>query len=283
MLTMALAAMAPRAAAAKEQGGVLGAFRLAGSHGFEILGVPYIGSEGQPSGVTLFITKPGESVTYSTPAEVSRTSVKADLGPIGEIDVQLVPTGIEEPARSACSKKTYHYEGAAFEGTIDLHGEEGFTAVEESRTPLLIDPILDLVCAESTGLEVGGHGVHGARLRLRKAGQPRVFMQLNQNRRRGRVSYEAHIEERRGPLRIAPSLSGRLPGRTFTFDDDLTKAEFRPSGPFSGSATYSATAGSGWSGDLAIDFPGRADVPLTGAGFNANLSHAHRTESQIGK
>ncbi len=277
------AALAPGPAMAERRGGVIGAFRLPGSHGFQILGVPYIGGEGRPSGILLLVDKGGEAVTYNAPAEVSRTAVKANLGPIGEIDVQVVPTGVEQSARSRCSKSTSPYEGAEFEGTIDLHGEEGFTAVEASRTPLLIDPILNLVCAGSAGSEVSGHGVRGARLRLRKAGRPRVSLQLNQNRQSGPVSYEADIEERRGSLRILRSLSGRLPGRAFVFDDNLTKAEFSSSGLFSGSATYSATAGNGWSGDLAVDFPGRAGVALTGAGFTASLSHVRRTESQIGR
>lgn len=124
--------------------------------------------------------------------------------------------------------------------------------------------------------------MRGAELRLKKRARlPRVSLQLNQNRRRGRVFYEAGIDEKRGAIGISRRVVGHLPGGSFSFEGDLGRAEFDGVGPFSGSGLYAAAPGGPrWSGSLSVDFPGRAGVALTGSGFDVSLFHARRSESK---
>lgn len=82
-------------------------------------------------------------------------------------------------------------------------------------------------------------------------------------------------------------VGGRLAGAAFDFSPTLTKASFTPGAPFAGSATYSGfhpprgthPAHGTWRGNVKVDFPGRADVPLSGPGFKAAIVRAKRTES----
>jgi hypothetical protein len=64
----------------------------------------------------------------------------------------------------------------------------------------------------------------------------------------------------------------------------LRTAVLAPPAPFSGSATFYrfAKAANRWTGNLAIDFPGRARVPLVGSRFEATLVHAKRDEKAAG-
>jgi hypothetical protein len=56
----------------------------------------------------------------------------------------------------------------------------------------------------------------------------------------------------------------------FTFDSALTSAHVSPGeGPFTGAAGYASPGR--WTGSLAVSFPGRDDVPLTGPDFRVNL------------
>jgi hypothetical protein len=112
-------------------------------------------------------------------------------------------------------------------------------------------------------------------------------LQVNQNHQGARVRYEAQITERSRGLRINRAVGGYLAGGAFSFDPSLTKAGFAPGTPFIGSATYHGfhpprgthVAHGIWRGELTVDSPGHADVPLTGPGFKAPIVRANRTES----
>lgn len=65
-----------------------------------------------------------------------------------------------------------------------------------------------------------------------------------------------------------------VPGVAFRYDRRLRTATVRPPAPFAGSAKFDLgkKAGQRWSGDLTVDMPGRAGVPLTGPALRATLS-----------
>jgi hypothetical protein len=66
----------------------------------------------------------------------------------------------------------------------------------------------------------------------------------------------------------------------FDFASPLRTATLAPPVPFTGQATFrrNANPANRWTGNLSVDFPGRADVPLAGGRFKAALVHAKRTE-----
>ncbi|MGH8327003.1 MAG: hypothetical protein ACRET2_09590 [Steroidobacteraceae bacterium] len=212
---------------------------------------------------------------------MTSNTIDADLGALGEIAVELRGTGKKKIVRSDCGGKPVAYDDGLLVGSIEFRGEEGFTRATTPSTPMLVKPILDLVCPGRSVSEASGRDVHGARLRaIAGPGVNRREVQLSVNRPGSRPGFEASIRERHGAIRIERSIEGRLPKRSFVFDSKLRTAFFRGAAPFSGSASF--RHGSGlptWHGDLAVDFPGRSNVPLAGPEFAVGLAHAPRHES----
>jgi hypothetical protein len=205
-------------------------------------------------------------------------------GRSSKIELVAQPTERMETVRPACGKPLT-VEGVDFVGTIEFHGEEGFTEAQALSTPLRFDLLANIVCGVSSEGESFGVGTPGARLKVARKSGPKL--QINQNHPGAAVRYEAQITERHRGLTINRAVGGHLGGGAFSFDPSLTKASFAPGVPFTGSATYRSlhpprgthVAHGAWSGNLTVDFPGHADVPLTGPGFKAAIIHANRTES----
>ncbi len=194
------------------------------------------------------------------------------------------PTGRSEAIGSKCGRpKTI--EGEEYVGTIAFHGEEGFTDAEAIQTPLRLDPILNLVCGEgvSSGT-VSGRGLPGVELKVVAKDGPRL--RLDQNHPRARVSYEAKLNEDEGDVKVYRTITGHLGDGALTYAPSLESASFSAGAPFAGRATYSGKAsmhearpGRGtWRGDLKVDFPGRAAVPLAGPAFSASIVSAKHSD-----
>lgn len=145
----------------------------------------------------------------------------------------------------------------------------------------IVNPFIGLICGGITIGEVSGHGVHGARLVARSATAKRaLFLQVNKNHRGASVRVETSLEERRGRLLVNREVVKRYPVAAFNFDSQLQFAALTPPAPFSGSAIFhrGAKPANRWTGNLSIDFPGRANVSLAGRRFHAALVRAERTE-----
>jgi hypothetical protein len=83
-------------------------------------------------------------------------------------------------------------------------------------------------------------------------------------------------------LIVSREVANLFPAAAFDFDFPLRTAELSPSAPFSGSAGFHRNAKSAnqWTGNLSVDFPGRANVPLAGHRFTSVLGHWERTEER---
>jgi hypothetical protein len=273
---------ATAAAGAPAPDEIAGIFELQGTHGYKVGGV--IGVKGHKAELTLFVGRRHEGATYTARGTRVGEELDFDLGALGKVELEAQPTGHMETVRSSCGKPLT-LEGSDLVGTIEFHGEGGFTEAQAQTTPLRFDLLADIGCGVSYGGEDFGAGILGARLRVARKGGPKL--QINQNHPGARVRYEARVTERRAGLTIDRTVGGYLAGGAFHFDPTLTKASFTPGAPFSGSATYRGSrsprgthpAHGAWRGNLTVDFPGRADVPLTGPGFKAAIIHANRTES----
>ncbi len=79
--------------------------------------------------------------------------------------------------------------------------------------------------------------------------------------------------ERRGEIEIHRAVGVRASASALLFDRKLDAATVKPPAPFSGFGHFSARSGAGerdrgvWTGNLSVDLPGHADLPITGAGF----------------
>lgn len=280
----ALLALAPAASAEGEPDtGAFNAFKLTGSNGYRVK-VLAISRKGYRHGEALIIvSRRRQGVVYLAPAKVTDTTVEADLGSLGEIDVAFQPGGEQGVAHPTCDRsQEVRYEKGSYVGTIDFRGEEGYTRARATAAPYTLHPYIDFICGGYTRAEEVGHGLPGARLRARVkfAEGEMIDLQANQNRPGGRVRVAARTNEKRGRIRISREVSFTFPATSFDFAPNLSAASFSPPSPFSGSALYrrDAEPANRWTGSLALDFPGRSGVSLTGARFDVNLVHARLIE-----
>jgi hypothetical protein len=257
-------------AAAKGPLPVPGAFRLAASNGyiFDVVGIP---PRGERSGVLLInVSAKGKSVAYRAPAVVTETSIKSNLGELGEISVTFHRSN--RAATVPCGERAIRFDSGNYEGTIDFHGEEGYTTVEATTVPGNIDHwIAEGLCDE--GFSEGFSGPpRGAALSVRN---PALGPEMNISKREPDAAalIAAWVSEYSNGISIERFTSLWMPGVGFTYDRHLRTATVRPPAPFTGSARFDLRkkGGQRWSGDLTVDLPGRADVPLTGTSLRAAL------------
>ena len=263
-----------------------GAIALRGTHGYRVSGI--VASDGKVGAVTLFVEKGGEVATYAARGEGTTNGIDVDLGRLGRIDVELRPTGASEKVHESCDGKGKAVTIPKYEfvGTIDFRGEEGFTEVEATHTPLLIAPLLQLVCGAASSSETvtGGSNVKGVLVTAEAAGGPSLTIQ--QNHLGAPVFYRAKMHEKEGNVQVSRTVRGHLGAGALRYAPSLSTASFSAASPFHGSARYVGSppppeGGPGrgaWRGSLKVDFLGHANVPVAGPGFKASINHAHHTE-----
>jgi hypothetical protein len=274
----ALAAAVLAAPAAAEEPAYYGHhLKLEPSNGFHISLSASSEALGIPAGVSIGVETRRSAAIYRAPAKVTATTIQADLGPFGRVDLVLRGSGRERTIPIRCSHgQKYTYETGVWEGVVEFRGEGGYARGRATRLPVL--PYITSYCGSGTGRgESSGPGGPGARLRGKSFAHGRVLsFQVNKNHARGKALFEAELKERRGGVRIYRFASGWLPASAFHYDPDLRNATLSPPAPFSGSATLTRARNSvspRWGGDLAIEFPGR-EVALAGPGMNVHLEHA---------
>jgi hypothetical protein len=251
--------------------------KLEPSNGFHIGLSASSEALGIPAHVSIGVETKRSAALYRAPAKVTATTIQADLGPFGRVDLVLRGSGREKTIPIRCSNgQKYPYETGVWEGMVEFRGEGGYVHGRATRLPVL--PYITSYCGSGSGRgeSRGGEGP-GARLKGISSAHGRVLsFQVNKNRPRSRALFEAEIRERREGVTIYRFAEGWLPASAFRYDPDLRTATLSPPAPFSGSAKLSRAPNSViplWSGDLAIEFPGRT-ARLTGPGTRVSLAHA---------
>ncbi|MET0305400.1 MAG: hypothetical protein ABW196_04120 [Solirubrobacterales bacterium] len=254
-------------------------FRLEASHGYTILGFASSERIDGRGDIGLIVYRKGAVAFYAAPATVTPTRLEADLGALGKFSAEIVPSGRKKQLRSRCDDDVSTVEPDVYRGRFEFHGEQGYTDVVATDVPEYPQFFLDFLCLGVSGEEAGGRGLPGARLRAfsRHRGR-RVSLQLNKNRPGKATIFEATLAEARDGIEIERTVSGRQPAAAFEYDPLLRMATVEPAAPFSGVAAYrrDAVPANRWTGTLSVDFPGRANVPLTGSAFSVHVAHAQR-------
>jgi hypothetical protein len=255
-----------------------GGFRMKGSHGYWIA-VAVFSVDGRRGRIYITARRRDANVSYVAPAKVTADAIHADLGRIGRVDVTRHALGGEKTVHPKCLGGAQTYEPATYEGVIEFNGEEGFTRVRASRVAVLPAWIVFTAGACGGGYaEAIGSDEPGARLRgVSFAHGRNLSFQVNKNSPTARVVFKASLKERRNGVRIEREVEGVAPGGAFRFGRRLRTASLSPSAPFSGSASLGRSLNSFWpiwTGDLALDFPGRAAVPMAGHDVHVSLVHA---------
>lgn len=254
-------------------------FKLRSSNGYTIDLFVLRASAASDSAAFAFIVVRGRTgaVSYFTPATATEGAIEADLGDLGRVAVAFNATGGTTRQRSVCNKdRAYSFASGYYEGTIDFHGEEGYTEVEALRAEGDASQALDIVCpADSTSGT--GPGLPGAELRVRTGHtNPAPSLTVVENNPQAPVQLEVNLRERHAEVGIERTIRMRAPREAFDYDAKLRTATLRPPPPFSGTGLFQRIGRrqSRWRGDLTVDLPGRSGVRLTGGHLRASLFRA---------
>jgi hypothetical protein len=282
MLALALTLLLPGTVQGEETEELsVAGLRLQASNGYEffaLTALPAAGEEGEGK-IALYLRR-GRSafVSYTAPATLSHTTIDADLGNLGRISVTRVPTGRTKKVPQGCELKSKkRVEAERFEGIIEFHGEEGFTDVSATSTPL--EYATFCVSGEEGGRPPGKR-LPGARLDVERRNdeRPRLEFDAVQRRPGAKTLLSIEVEEDRGELDIYRAISTWASPDVLRFDPQLRTAALRPPAPYAGFGRFrsSAPLARQWTGNLTVDLPGRANVRLAGPGLWATLEHPSR-------
>lgn len=229
------------------------------------------------------------SATYYAFGSAGPDTIDADLGAVGRIDVQFVPSGqtrtvtIRPPrADSDCLQpQRVTRELGTFTGTISFHGEDGYSTVEAVAAEGSVGPELTSRCRRHARhpLHEGPQNVERVSIEENAflfAHQPDTdatagptLLLVSTSSRRARYFVDK-IEVVRPGLSIERGARAIAPRSSFTYEGDLSSATLRPPSPFSGEATYSQKLHQ-LSGNLTVSLPGIPAQPLTGRDFEAGI------------
>jgi hypothetical protein len=248
---------------------VPGGFRLAASNGYSMHAIIFDGDpRGEQDGLILFVSRKGDGATYVVRkgVEVTETTVSADLGKLGSVDLHWVPSNKPAVERSACSKEPIEFESGFYEGQFDFEGEEGYTEAHRTRARGEIRLAASLICGSGLDEGVGGHAP-GAQLKLRRRWDGgHLESEVTKNSPTRPARFSAAIEEASGGLLIEREVRTAASPKAFEFDVPSQSAILRPPSPFSGTAHFERQRGpkGHLKGSLIVNFPGRSHVSLSG-------------------
>lgn len=259
-----------------------GAFAVSGSHGYTI-SVFADTNRGRSRVLVSAVGRSGR-VSVSAPADLSNEGIRADLGRYGRLDMAWVPSGQAEEGKTRCRTApptSIWFAVGQYVGTFSFHGEDGFTDVEVGN----VDGREGWWRYEGCGYFVSegypgpGFLLEAQRATSRSAPWAYRYLSVVQNRGGGEVSFSAELGERHGDLRIERSAYAVARRGALRVARDLGRAEVRPPSPFHGLGVFDRIAKRGpgtWRGNLAVDFPGRSGVSLTGREWTASLVRGFR-------
>jgi len=249
-----------------------GGFRLPASNGYSLHALAFDGDpHGEHDELILFVGRKGAGATYFAlhQVEVTESTIAADLGRLGSIDLHFVPSGRSKKAHPRCEpRQSIEFDPGFYEGRIDFEGEEGFTAVHATRAAGELQLGLNLICPGGSVNEGFGGHAPGARLHLRRRwSDGSVELQARKNSLSRPTRLEATIEEHREGVFTFRYVAATGAPAAFDYDVPAQYARLAPPSPFSGTARFERSGkGPGrLHGALSVDFPGRSSVSLAGA------------------
>jgi hypothetical protein len=214
----------------------------------------------------------GSTVSYSVRSKVTTKGIWANFGALGRIAMRFHPSQRIERVR-ACGK-VYPLRLGAYVGEIRFEGEEGFSSVRAHRVRGDLRSDLPLLCP-APGRKWSGPPGAVLDVERSQAGEPEVGFEAVQDSATDLTVLDAGVQEKHNGVSISRSIAALAGPEAFTYGLERYAATIAPPSPFSGTAYFLGERPPGIpskvSGDLRVDFPGRAGVALTGVGFHGEL------------
>lgn len=242
------------------------------------------------------------SAAYLGRGTVTEDTIEGRFGNLGRVSVRLDPGARTEAedAGPGCKGRAGVTRRGRFSGLIRFRGEEGFTDVHVKSASGFAHRSYRTVCkrpAEGKGRarkRPATLSLSAVSSRYPRAPWFSVFKEKPPRQSRFSSSLtEANFTvssiERRPNLEIYRTVSATSPPETFAvtpLGNSPVTAAVAPPPPFSGTATYERTPGSktgNWSGDLAVELPGRGKLPLTDPTYRAKLCRNFACACPIGE
>ncbi|HET7417382.1 MAG TPA: hypothetical protein VFJ61_07160 [Solirubrobacterales bacterium] len=249
-----------------------GGFRLPASNAYSIHALSFDGDPfGKRDAFVLFVGRKGASATYfpRRHVEVTDTTIAADLGRLGSIDLHFVPSNQTTKAHPRCEpQQSIEFDSGSYQGRIDFEGEEGFTEVHASRAAGEPQMGLNLICPGGPAVEGSGGHAPGAYLHVhRRWSVGSVDLQARTNSPSRPPRFEASIQERGSDVPVIRTVAISGAPAAFEYDVSTQIARLAPPRPFAGVARFerSEKRPGRLRGGFSVDFPGRSDVSLSGA------------------
>jgi len=252
-----------------------GGFKVGGSNGYTVKVLSGTSQDQDHGWIILEALRKRQGVIYEAPAQVTSTSIVANLGALGEIAMTFEPRDAPQTWLSNCGDKVTT-EAGTYTGVFRFVGENGYTTAEASTAVPELLEFLNLICPGAEGV-TGFPSLPGAELDVRNTSTAdSVQLMVVKNHLRGPVHVDVSVTERRGEIsirRFANVIAG--PG-AFSYGSRLSLATVSLPKPFTGMATYRrrGNAVRHWTGNLAVGFPGRKRLALTGRRFAVSLKRA---------
>lgn len=260
-------------------GGQTSSFELRGSNGYRI----EVSSEGREAEVFASRGSGAAFVTYSVASHRhGRRGFEAKLPGIGRIAVEFRPAGKARkiPPLPGCTSKPALLERGTFVGTINFHGERGYTEVVATRAKGDVFRTYRETCSTGNGGSDDEKSFNDLKLGASLTVATRsggVFFTAGRIEGGGatvNTYMAAQISNSRG-MRIMRAVDTDIPRDSFSaeYTGATASARVEPGRPFSGAADFGASPDGtvSWTGDLSVTFPGTGPVPLTGKRFVAQL------------
>jgi hypothetical protein len=240
------------------------------------------------------------AVTYSVRGKVTDEGIEARYGSRGRVSVRMEPGARVEVEDNGpgCKGKPSVTRRGRFTGTIRFQGEKGFTRVRATQAKGFLSRSYRLVCKRPRGENRDARKAPpttslGA-ISSRYPSAPWFSVYKEEINRRGaqfsseEANYTASATEKRQGMTIFRLGTAIAPPETFAVSPlgvSPITATVAPGPPFSGTAAYEKSAGGKaiWSGDLAVELPGRDEVSLADSTYRAKLCRSFACACPIGE
>jgi hypothetical protein len=252
--------------------------------------------------ISLIAARGAMVVRYRVTGRASSRLLKADFGPLGQVDVKLnleadplLPPFMRKRERrdKRCRGKEPVEMLGGFHGTVDFDGEERVAGVFTRNGPAAVRRWFRTVCRPKPKKSSKGNrkkrsetrdvGIEIDLLAARAHGGGRTTsweafgLKVESEQVFGYVSGSIH--ERQGRVKVSRSAAEFAESPQLVFGPSERKVEtakVKPPKPFTGRAFYVKKPGSlgAWTGDLAVRLPEAGDIQLAGPEFKAKLCRA---------